>query len=392
MKGGHSGRSHARLSASGSTRWLACSPSIKLEERYRDKESSVFAKEGTLAHEFADFDLRLFNGEITERRHKEATDKLKKHELFSREMPTEVAKYTSYVIERFYEIRKITPEAKLTIEERLDFSHIVKKGFGTLDGLILADDLIEVIDLKYGKGVKVEAENNSQLMLYGLGALRANELLYDIKTVKLTIVQPRLNSISSWDISVEELEKWAEDTVRPKAELAYKGEGETVAGDHCRWCKAKPRCRAYTNLANAVARLEFAEPQTLSEEEVIEVYESLPRLIEWSKVVALYLKNKALSGDKIKGYKLVEGTSRRKFLDEESVADTLKGLGFEEKEIYKTKLRGITDISNLMSKDDFDREVGPFVVRPKGVPTLVPESDKRPEYDITEAAKKDFEE
>lgn len=391
MKGGHSSRSHARLSASGSKRWLACTPSIKLEEKFKDKESSVFAKEGTLAHEFGDYDLRLFNGEITEGRHKEATDKLRKNELYSREMPTQVAKYTDYVIERFNELRKDTPDAKLTIEERLDFSHIVKNGFGTGDGLIVSEGLIEVIDLKYGKGVRVEAENNSQLMLYGLGALRANELLYDIHTVKLTIVQPRLNSISSWEISVEDLEDWAEKVVKPKAKDAYEGKGETVAGDHCRWCKAKATCRAYKNLANAIARLDFAEPQTLTEDEVIEVYENIPKLLEWSKAVEKYLKSKALRGDKIKGYKLVEGTSRRKFLDEDLVADTLKGLGFSDDEIYKIKLRGIGDVSELMSKDDFEKKLGSLVVKPKGNPILVPESDKRPEYDSNKAAKKDFE-
>lgn len=386
---GHSSRSHARLSASGSKRWLACTPSVKLEEKFKDT-GSVFTREGTLAHEFADYALRLLNDEITEGRYQEATAKLKKHELYTREMPFQVDKYVTYVTEQLAQAKQKTPDAKLMVEERLDFSHIVKNGFGTGDATIVADNEMEVIDLKYGKGVRVDAENNSQLMLYGLGALRANELIYDIETVKLTIVQPRLNSISSWIISTEDLERWAEEEVKPKAALAYEGKGEQVAGDHCRWCKAKAKCRAFANLNNELAKLDFKEPELLSDEELVQVFEALPRLTDWANAVAAHLHAEALSGKQIKGYKLVEGRSSRKWTDTELAADVLLAEGFKEEEIYNTKLKGIGDISGLMSKDDFDEKLGDFVIKPSGKPTLVPETDKRPAMGSKEQAAADF--
>lgn len=389
---GHSSRSHARLSASGSKRWLACTPSVRLEENFKDKGSSVFAREGTLAHEFSDYALRLLNDEITKGRYEEATAKLKKHELFTREMPAQVDKYVTYVTEQLAEARHKTPDAKLMVEERLDFSHIVKNGFGTGDATIVTDSEMEVIDLKYGKGVRVDAENNSQLMLYGLGALRANELIYDIETVKLTIVQPRLNSISSWIISTEDLERWAEEEVKPKAALAYEGKGDQVAGDHCRWCKAKATCRAFSNLNNELAKLDFKEPELLTTEEIVMVYESLPRLTDYANAVAAYLKDQALQGNPVEGYKLVEGRSSRKWTDTELAADVLLAEGFKEEEIYNTKLKGIGDISGLMSKDDFDDKLGTFVIRPSGKPALVPETDKRPAMGSAEQAKADFSE
>lgn len=389
---GHSSRSHARLSASGSKRWLACTPSVRLEENFKDKGSSVFAREGTLAHEFSDYALRLLNDEITKGRYEEATAKLKKHELFTREMPAQVDKYVTYVTEQLAEARHKTPDAKLMVEERLDFSHIVKNGFGTGDATIVTDIEMEIIDLKYGKGVRVDAENNSQLMLYGLGALRANELIYDIETVKLTIVQPRLNFISSWIISTEDLERWAEEEVKPKAALAYEGKGEQVAGDHCRWCKAKAKCRAFADLNNQLAKLDFKLPELLTTEEIVMVYESLPRLTDYANSVAAYLKDQALQGNPVEGYKLVEGRSSRKWTDTELAADVLLAEGFKEEEIYNTKLKGIGDISGLMSKDDFDDKLGTFVIRPSGKPTLVPETDKRPAMGSAEQAKADFSE
>ena len=386
---GHKGRSHARLSASGSKRWLACTPSVKLEEQFKDNQTSVFAQEGTLAHEFADFALRFFNGEITEGRYKEATDRLREHELYTSEMPTQVDKYVTYVMEQVALARKTTPDAKLMVEERLDFSHIVKNGFGTGDATIVADSEMEVIDLKYGKGVRVDAQKNSQLMLYGLGALRANDLAYDIQTVKLTVVQPRLNSISSWTISAEDLEQWAEETVKPKASLAYEGKGELVAGEHCRWCKAKAKCRAFAKLNEELAKMEFKEPELLTDDELVEVYEKLPMLTDWANAVSKYLLTQAVAGKSVKGYKVVEGRSSRRWTDPELAAEVLLGAGFTEEEINNVKLKGIGDISNLMSADDFESKLGAFIIKPEGKPLLVPESDKRPAMGI-EQAKKDF--
>lgn len=385
----HASRKHALLSASGSARWLACTPSARLEEQFLDTGSSVFAQEGTLAHEFADFALRYFNEEITKGRYDEAVTKLKQHELYGKEMPGQVDKYVTYVQEQLAQARKITPDARLLVEERLDFSHIVENGFGTGDATILADNTMEVIDLKYGKGVRVNAEENSQLMLYGLGALRANELLYDIDTVVLTVVQPRLNSISSWAISTDDLNTWAEDTVKPKAELAYSGDGVQIAGHHCRWCKAKAKCRAFAKLNEELAKMDFKEPPLLTDEELIEVYEKLPRLTDWAKAVSAHLMAQALNGQTIKGYKLVEGKSNRKWEDADLAVEVLRTIGLSEEQIFNKKIAGIGDISDLMSKDEFEQKLSPFIVKPPGKPLLVPESDKRPALG-NEQAKVDF--
>lgn len=385
---GHESRKHAKLSASGSSKWLNCTPSSSLEEGFTEKPSE-YAQEGTLAHEFGDFYLRFFNGEITEKRYQEAVGKLKTHRLYAKEMPRQVDKYVGYVLEQLTQARTSTPDAVLLVESRLDFSHVVEGGFGTGDAVIIADGTMEVVDLKYGKGVEVSAEKNSQLMLYGLGALRANELSYDIKTVKLTIVQPRLDSISSWDLSVEELVAWGEETVKPRAELAYIGAGEVSAGSHCKFCKAKPKCRAFADLNNNLPRLDFALPPVLTDEEVIEIFEKLPDLIDWAKTVTSYLYAQALEGKPVKGYKLVEGKSSRRWTDTDLVEDILKNKGLTSEEIFNIKLKSLGDIADLMTKDEFNSLLGPFIVKPPGAPVLVPETDKRPAMG-TEQAKIDF--
>lgn len=389
MNVNHSNRKHALLSASGASRWLACTPSAKLEEDFLDTSSDA-AKEGTLAHEFADLGLRLAVSEISQEFYDTETALLKQSKYYSREMPREVDKYLNYVLEQFSAAQRTTPDAKLLIEQKLDFSHVVPDGFGTGDAGIVADKIIELVDLKYGTGVQVFAEENPQLMLYALGVLREVELLYDIDTVKVTIVQPRLQSISSWEISVADLLIWAEDYVKPKAALAFAGEGVLVAGNHCRWCRVKAKCRAFAEQVNEVARFDFLEPMLLSEAEVIEVYKRLPDLIDWAKSVAAYLKGRALAGEEVKGYKLVEGRSNRKWIDDQLALDVLRANGYTEEEITNVKIKGLGDIGDLMSKDDFAEILSPFVTKPRGAPVLVPEADKRPRMDATEDAVNDF--
>lgn len=385
----HSSRAHALLSASGADRWLNCTPSARLEEKFAESASSVYADEGTLAHEFGDVNLRWFNLEITKAiLHKELTT-FRKHKLYSPEMEGEVEKYTNYVIEALAVAKQTTPDAKLIIEERLDFSHLVEQGFGTGDSCIIADNVLEIVDLKYGKGVKVDADDNPQLKLYAIGALRKYELLYDITTVKLTIIQPRLDHVSSWEISVEELLDWGENEVKPKAALAYAGKGEKIPGDHCKWCKVKAMCPALAAKNLELAQHEFADPELLTDTQIIEIYAQQPMLVNWVNAVAAYILDTAVKGKAWPGYKVVNGKSNRKWLDEDKVKSVLVLQGYEEGTYMKSSLEGIVAIEKLLGKAEFPKLLGELVVKPDGAPTLVPEKDPRPAIGI-EQAKLDF--
>lgn len=252
---------HAILSASSSNMWLNCTPSIRASENIPNITSS-YAEEGTLAHAIGELKLRLYLSEINKKDYQIEIDFLTKNiseEIDITEMLEYTQSYADFVIEHFNTAKKTTTDAKLILEQRLDFSHWVPDGFGTGDAVIVADDNIEIIDLKYGKGVAVSAKNNPQLRLYALGALNEYLMLYDIKNIAMTIYQPRLDSITTDIITVEELIEWAEDYVKPKAELAFNGDGEFVAGDHCKFCKIKSNCRANAYEKLKLARYDFQE-------------------------------------------------------------------------------------------------------------------------------------
>ena len=391
----HSERKHALLSASSAARWLACPPSARLEEKFREtcgfQESSVYAEEGTLAHEFAELALRKLSGRISDVDYASAVESLRGHELYSEEIEEQIEKYSTYVMEAYEAAKTIVPDPVLFIEERLDFSDIVEEGFGTGDSGIIADGTMEIIDLKYGKGIKVEAYENPQLKLYAIGALHNYEMLYDIHKVKLTIVQPRMDSIVSWEISVKDLYKWAEETVKPIAVKAYEGAGLQKAGDHCKFCLVKAMCGTLSARSIAVARKnDFKDPHLLTEKQLLDVYKQIPMLVDWANSVGEYLYNKALAGEKVEGYKLVEGQSRRKWTNEEEVQAKLKEEGYPEDSYNVTKLKGISDIEKLVGKKNFPALFEGLVIKPQGNPILVPETDKRPEYRSLDQAKKDF--
>lgn len=387
---GHAERAHALLSASGASRWLNCTPSARLEEAHGgEDESSVFAQEGTLAHEFGELELRKQTGAITTRKYNADIKKLRAHELYTSEMEGEVEKYTDYVLESL-SLAKAKGDAELLIEEKVDLSHLIAEGFGTCDANVINDGTLEVIDLKYGKGLQVHSEENAQLKIYGLGALRAYELLYDIVQVKLTIVQPRLNHLSSWTISVEDLEKWAEEEIAVKADLAHKGEGEQCAGEWCRWCKVSARCTALAERNLELTKLEFSKPQLLTDEQLIKVYEDSGLLQTWAKSVASYILNQAIGGKKFAGYKVVEGNSNRKWVDDIQVSSKLKSLKYQPHECLNVKPKGIGDIEKLVGKRNFPAIFEDLVTKPPGKPTLVPDSDKREALDRVQQAKNDF--
>lgn len=386
----HKDRKHALLSASGASRWINCTPSPRIEEKFLRDEGSVYAAEGTLAHEFGELELRKYFKLVTSAEYNRQIAKLRLEDLYTTEMDSEVEKYTSYVIEQYLAAKKITKGAINLIEEQVDLTAFIEEGFGTCDDNIIADNELEVIDLKYGKGVKVSAIENEQLMLYGLGALYKYDLSYDIHKVKLTIVQPRLDHISSWEISVEDLYRWADKIVKPSAELAYKGEGIQRAGTWCRWCKAKPRCATLASQNLKVTQHDFADPHLLTDDQLIEVYLQMPQISDWVKTVGEHLLKEAISGKKWPGHKLVAGRSIRKWTDEESVKTELNR-SYEEEEYLNIKLKGIGDVEKLVGKKLFIDRLGAYVIKPEGKPTLVQESDKRPALGI-EQTKEDFKE
>lgn len=389
----HSERAHAKLSASGSSRWMACTPSAALEGDMPDT-TSVFAEEGTAAHELSEIFLLHEIGEISKRARTIRLNKFKReNEHYSQSMEDYVQSYVDVVMERVNEARASTPDALVMIEQRLDFSEWVPEGFGTGDVLILADGQLEVVDLKYGKGVPVSAENNSQMRLYGLGAYDRYSMLYDIDRVRMTIVQPRLDSISSETLSAGKLLAWGENEVKPKAQMAWNGEGEFVPGEHCRFCKINSTCRARAEENLKMAEYDFADPPTLSHEEIASILEKVDELQKWAKDIAEYaLEQAERHGVKFDGWKLVEGRSNRRYTDTEMVVHRLIAQeDYDPTVVYKPReIKTITALEKELGKKIFAELLEDLVEKPPGKPTLVPATDKRPELQSAESAENDF--
>jgi len=366
---------------------------------------SVYAAEGTLAHSLAS----LWLESALELREPAdiacVLEDLKKDELYSNEMPDYVEQYGSYVLEALAGAKSRTVDPLVFVEQRVDFSRWVPRGFGTADCIIIADGLMEVIDFKYGKGVPVMADHNPQMMLYALGALHGFGFLYDIQTVRMTIHQPRIDNISSWEVPADELLAWAENELKPKAQLAWKGEGEPAPGDWCRFCKVKSRCRARAEAMQKIANAftldevcleesEFAlkDPMLLDIEEVAELLSKVDVIQEWaSDVKGFALEQARDHGVRFDGWKLVEGRSDRRYTDQATVEQVLRAAKYRKRDIYQEpKLLGITAMEKLLGKKQFCEllEEPGLVIKPPGKPALVPDSDPRPEIN---SAAEDFE-
>ena len=372
---------HALLSASSSRRWLNCTPSARLEEQFQSDNGSVYAEEGTAAHALAEHKLKR----MLKRRSKRPVS-----DYQCDEMEECTDGYVSYAMEQVELAKQNCKDSVVLIEQRLDYSAYVPEGFGTGDLLIVADGTLTVIDLKYGKGVAVDAEWNPQMMLYGLGALELFNAIYDIDTVRMTIYQPRLESVSTWEISVEGLMKWVEEELKPRAQLAINGDGEFRCGSWCRFCKAKNTCRARAEEYLKLAQMEFQPPALLSDEEIAEVLKVADDLAKWAADVYAFATDEAIThGKQWTGFKLAEGRSNRKYTDEEEVAEAARAAGYTD--IYKRSLVGITEMEKLMGKKKFTEVLGKLVYKPQGKITLVTESDKR-EAIITATAEADFKE
>lgn len=358
---------HAFLSASASHRWLNCPPSAKLCEGMPD-ESSPYAQEGTDCHELCAYLVEKTLG-------KDVKDPTGHLSYYSAEMQNCAEEYCAYVMEQLEAAKKYCPDPMVFIEQRLDFSRWVENGFGTGDCLILADQVLQIIDYKHGLGVLVEAEENSQMMCYALGALEAFDGIYDIDRVTMTIFQPRRDNISTWSCSKKDLLTWANEVLAPTAALAYEGKGEFKAGDHCQFCKAKAICRKRAEHNLEMAKYDFAMPDTLDEMEIAAILPKIDQLIAWGNDLKDYALTKAQSGTHYEGFKVVEGRSNRKYTDEDAVAKAVTDAGYDP---YEKKLLGVTAMSSLLGKKRFEELLGSLIYKPPGKPALVPESDKRP--------------
>ena len=374
---------HAVLSASSAHRWLACTPSALLEREFPDTTSEA-AAEGTLAHAIVETKLgRIIRGQ----RRGKATKAQKADPLYFPAMEDHADNYVDFVEELFAEARKRSPDAILCSEMRVDFSRWVPGGFGTTDTTIIADDTMTVVDFKFGKGHAVSAEENPQLRLYALGALAEFGDLYDIRRIRTYIVQPRMDIISSEELTDGFLLDWADAYVRPRAERAAKGEGETCAGDHCLFCRAKAACRAYAVRMAEALKYEFKDASLLDEGEIADILGYAERLASWAREVKEYALREAQAGKAFPGYKLVMGRSNRKISDETEAVKRLTKAGYDPAQFMR--LRGLTDLSDLMGKDVFDKVLDGLVVKPEGKPTLVPDTDKREPINLTDMFKED---
>lgn len=364
---------HALLGPSSSKRWLSCTPSARLTEDYEDKES-VFALEGTEAHSWAEFKLNKAVGRNTE--------EPIKGEYYSNEIEECTNAYVAYIMELYEKAKKTCKDPLLLVEQEVDLSKYVNDSFGTCDCLIASDDTLYIIDYKHGRGVPVDANHNTQMMCYAIGALGLFDSIYNIKKVHMTIFQPRLANVSTYEISKDELLDWAENELKPKALMAYKGEGEFHCGEWCTFCKARSTCRERAKNNMALAKDEFKEPPLLTDEEVEEVLSKIDGLISWANDVKEFAFKEALSGKKWINYKLVAGRSNRKYSNETDVANAVIEAGFNP---YEQKVLNITEMQKRLGKAKFEELVSRFIVKPEGKPTLVERSDKRQEIEINSA-------
>ena len=356
---------HALLSASSSHRWLNCNPSARLEREFADRETTA-AAEGTAAHALAEHKLKR-RLKLRSERPVSVYD--------TDEMETCTDDYADFVMKQVTKERRRDPDTQVFIEQRLDFSCYVPEGFGTGDCLIVSRGRIHIIDLKYGMGLLVDSEENPQMKLYALAALKQYEEQYQIKKVKLTIFQPRRENVSTWETSVAKLKKWATKELVPKAEKAFKGEGEYCPGEWCIFCKAAVKCRARAEDKLRLAQSEFKMPPLLTDAEIEDVLAKLPDIKKWADEIQEYALAKALAGKEWTGFKLVEGRSVRKFTDERAVVKAANEAGYHD--IYKQTLISLTEMEKLMGKAEFSKVLGALVTKPQGKPALVPDTDKR---------------
>jgi len=379
---------HALLGASKAVQWINCPPSARLQESVPENPSE-YAEEGTVAHALAEIKLR---GRVLPCNSKQRKilaaeyEKIRANKFYDQEMEQAVHEYVELVEERFMAAKARSSDAIILLEEHLDYSDWVEEGFGTGDVVLIADGVLEVIDLKYGKGVPVSAYNNPQPRLYALGAWAGYNYLYSIDEAHMTIIQPRLDSVSTDIMLLADLLDWAESVVKPAAMLAFAGEGEYCAGDHCRWCKVKGNCRARADENMKALAHEFKDPALMDNEEIGSILFITEQLKAWAKDVEDFAQQQSLKGNPIPQWKLVEGRSNRSISDKDAAIKALKAteLG-TDKFLKPEELLGIGELEKRLGKKEFGELLGSWIVKPPGKATLVPETDPRAEFNSVEA-------
>lgn len=382
----HSERAHALLSASASHRWLTCTPSVRLEEQFPDS-TSEYAEEGTLAHEIAELKLRKYFVEpMSQSTFTRRLNKMKKHELFQDEMLRHTDTYLEY-------LQGLTIgfsySPYVAVEKKLNYSSYAPEGFGTVDCLIIGGDTLYITDFKYGKGVKVQADNNPQMKLYALGAYVEYSFLYPIKNVHLAIIQPRLDSISEFTLSLDELLAWGEE-IKPLAQKAFNGEGDFVPGEHCKFCKAKAQCRARAEQYAALEDFNYMKPPLISNDEVGQILEKAEHIESWIKALKEYALAECLKGNEIPNWKAVEGRTTRNYVDLDKAFSHLKENGIDEAILYDRVPLTVAKIEKELGKKEFKSllEEPGLIVKSAGKPALAPANDKR--KSVSPDASEDF--
>ena len=381
-------KGHAKLSSSASHRWMNCPGSVKASECF-PASSSIYADEGTLAHEAAE--QLIQTGKITPAHKGKITKFYKEHQELGGDAD-QVAKtlepYVEFVHEELQDAKRTDPGAQLLTEQRVDLTPWIPGGFGTTDVAIIGGKTLHIIDLKYGKGVPVFAEGNSQLRLYALGTLDLLDTIYDIETVKMTIYQPRIDNVSSDSIPAETLKAWGEDEVKPAAALALTDNAPMAAGDWCQFCPARQSCRTRAEKFESLE--EYKKKAFLTVEEIGELLGQIDGLVKWAEDLKDGALTRALEGEEFPGWKVVEGRSIRKYSGtEEEIVRQCEGAGFDHALLYETKLLTVSAMEKLMGKKKFAEVLENYVEKPPGKPTLAPESDKRPAI-VNDNAADDF--
>lgn len=380
-------RAHALLSASSAHRWLHCTPSARLEDTLPDSQSS-YAAAGTLAHAIAELRLRKeYKEPMGPRKYANALKKLKEDPHYDPEMDRAVEAYYDHIATI---VHAYDSPPYIALERRMDYSHIAPEGFGTCDCLIIHGRDLHVVDYKNGTAVGVSAEQNAQMMLYALGALREFGFLYPIECISLSIVQPHNQQEPlQWWISREELEAWGE-SVKPIAEQAYRGEGEQIAGDWCRFCRAKGSCRARAAQMMELEGFATQDPRLLSLEEIGRLIERARAVTAWAKDLEAHALQECLAGNAIPGYKAVEGRRVREFTDMDAAFAALQARGVAEAILYERKPLTLAQLEKTLGKKEFNEALATFVAYRPGSPTLVPETDKREAITGRTTAAEDF--
>lgn len=365
---------HAKLSPSKASQWMTCTPSACLEQEFPNTSSS-YADEGTLAHAVGECILRQLAGFITSAEAETIMAVHMNSQYYNKELHDYAEGYAYYVW------NQCKPgKTELFIETRLEMTEWIEDGFGTADALVIGDRVLIFNDYKHGKGVPVYAPENKQLMIYALGAYTMFKEIFEIDAIQMNIYQPRIDNVSGWEISVADLLVWAEAELKPKAALAYAGEGEFAPGKACTFCRAKSTCRALHDYNMQLATLEFRNPDLLTDEEVALVLQRSDMFSKWIDAVAGYALATAVSGEKQwPNFKVVQGRSNRKYSSEVIVSTKLEAAGY--KDIWKPlALLPLGEMEKKLTKPVFAQIVEPLLIKPAGSPTLVPLTDKREVY------------